>query len=426
MNLLKKESTYQWLMLLAFTAVIFLQHLPATYVSDDAVCSALTGTQTWLQRLQQLYHLNGRVLTDGFANLFYRMPMWVWKVFDTCAFTAAVCLLVRAFTPGGWKDVMAACALVGLFPFNYLNSAGWVATTANYLYTVLCLLVVVACVSRLERGEALRWWHWAVGVVCILYAANHDQTAAILIGGLAMYTLYCLLTRADGKKTRTAAILLGISVLIYAGMLLMPGHINRMNSTEEMYDWLPQYANWSFGKKLWVAFSTTAAPLVFGKVKLAALLYVLLAALALQRKKWLALVASAIPVGVVGICVLFGRERFICTYSYSCGMSELRPGWLPALISLAVLVSLVYVICACVEGKGRWLMLGALTLGAGSRLMMGLSPTVYASSFRTFTAFLFCIIVCCLVVLERLKKSPKSLLWYAGMAAAAVLFLVER
>ena len=33
-------------------------------------------------------------------------------------------------------------------------------------------------------------------------------------------------------------------------------------------------------------------------------------------------------------------------------------------------------------------------LGFGSRFMMGLSSTLYLSSFRTFTAQLFCFIIC--------------------------------
>lgn len=62
-----------------------------------------------------------------------------------------------------------------------------------------------------------------------------------------------------------------------------------------------------------------------------------------------------------------------------------------------------------------------LILAAGSREMMGLSAILYASSFRTFTFFLYAIIACCLLILQELKDKGTRYLWYLGLGMLAAL-----
>ncbi len=69
--------------------------------------------------------------------------------------------------------------------------------------------------------------------------------------------------------------------------------------------------------------------------------------------------------------------------------------------------SVVVVVCKCVRTRAnKYLILMFLLLAAGSREMMGLSVTIFASSYRTFTFFMFALI-CCSVILFREIKSSK-------------------
>ena len=69
----------------------------------------------------------------------------------------------------------------------------------------------------------------------------------------------------------------------------------------------------------------------------------------------------------------------------------------------------------------KYLVFMLLILAAGSREMMGLSATLYASSFRTFTFFLYATIACCLLILQELKSEKKNYEWYSGLGAIAAL-----
>ena len=63
-----------------------------------------------------------------------------------------------------------------------------------------------------------------------------------------------------------------------------------------------------------------------------------------------------------------------------------------------------------------------LVLAAGTREMMGFTATIYASSYRTFTFFLYAVIICCLIILNELEeKIEDKHLWYMGLGAIAAL-----
>jgi len=63
-----------------------------------------------------------------------------------------------------------------------------------------------------------------------------------------------------------------------------------------------------------------------------------------------------------------------------------------------------------------------LVLSAGTREMMGFTATIYASSYRTFTFFLYALIVCCLILLNELEEDEEHKhLWYMGIGAIVSL-----
>ena len=77
--------------------------------------------------------------------------------------------------------------------------------------------------------------------------------------------------------------------------------------------------------------------------------------------------------------------------------------------------------------EDKWtktLAISMLVIGAASREMMGFTPTIYASDFRTFTMFFFCIIIAILCVLKELirKKEDKGTLAVAIAALMCWLF----
>ena len=71
----------------------------------------------------------------------------------------------------------------------------------------------------------------------------------------------------------------------------------------------------------------------------------------------------------------------------------------------------------------RYLSICVLIIGAISREMMGFTATIYASDFRTFTLFFFCIIVAILCVADEALRNKKEELVAAMMMVALVCWL---
>lgn len=265
--------------------------------------------------------------------------------------------------------------------------------------------------------------------VCVIYVTNHDQTAMILLGGLLLYLLYCIYKKNKKSIIASTLKLLVFSVACYVVMFLIPGHLYRMHDASEMEFWFPQYASWSFSKKLYHGFSTTVANLFFSDVKIFILFALIIFLLGVSQKTWLKTIIASIPLTLIVSSRLVGTDKFVVYYEYSCGMPDLLPltvTVMPFLISIVAVVSIFYTVYSCVdEEKNKWTILLFLFLAAGSREMMGLSATIYASSFRTFTAFLYLIMMACLVLLGELNRNSNCALWFSAVGAIPIMLVLQ-
>lgn len=423
----EREILTKLLILFIFSCVLYAIRVPYGLISDDAVVAPTISEQTLFENIIYHWKYNGRIITDVFANLFYRMPIIVWKLFDILVYIIIVLLISACFTRNSCADILLVCTMVLLFPADYLNSAGYIATSTNYVYPVACLLGVVYNIYLVRKLKWISWSQYPVNALCILYITNHDQSGVVLIGGLFLYVVFCILTKEGRQIVANAVFWLLFSVICYLFMFLVPGHIYRMTDTAEMEYWFPQYATWSFAKKIYHGFSSTVANFLFSKVKLFSLFSLLLFVSALSRKKLVHILIAAIPLTVMGGFSLVGTDRFVIFYDYSCGMPDLLPlsiSVFPLFISIISVCCIFYTVCACIKDRQRKLsILMLLVLAAGSREMMGLSATIYASSFRTFTFSLYAVIVCCLLILQELK-AENDRLWYLGLGSISVALIL--
>lgn len=424
MPTVKKDRIYKVLILAVFACLIYQVHIPMTYVHDDlAVLEASSAVSFWENFLVR-YYQNGRIFTDGLQYLLVCMPLGLWKMLDTVVYLIIAALISYLFTKNSWTDLLAACCLILLFPFFYLRTAGYIATTTNYVYTVLGILIALVPFKRRSLGRSVPFFFHIFSFLGILYAANQDQTAMVLIGGLLLYLIYALVTKQDRYLVRLAAAYLAMAAGCYLLMLLMPGHTYRMTAVAGMEEYA-EFAHWNLFQKIYHGYTATVAHLMFDQVTLFGLFCLLLFLTALQQGSLMKKCTGAVPVILLLAVNAIGSDTF--TYDEN-WLPELLPvsagpGGIAALvISVVIVVCIFYTVCTCVRSKpNRLLMLLLLVLAAGSKEMMGFSPTIYGSSYRTFTFFMYALIVCCLLLLEELRSRGR---WSAGMAVilAAMLF----
>ena len=408
-----------------FTLFMLLQHLPLPFCGDDAYLLPLTGVHNIPGHFAELYRYNGKIFTDFSAFLFYHLPYTVWKVFNTAVFLAVALLLVKLFTQNTPADVLAVCALVATFPLSYLGTAGYIATCANYLYPLLGLLFVAWQLQHLLRNNT----HPArqfFSLPAMAYTLNQDQAACILVGGLFLTLCACLLQHKSKRVTGWITGYFLVALVGYITLFCLPGHLNRMTDTLEMELYLPEFAQWSLPKKLYHGYTSTVANVFFRYKTLTVLVYILTFLLCQRRGTALCRGLSTLPLTGF-LCLKLVDTNVFLDFSHK--LPELHKLSTPeGLLGFAFcgmsLACLVITLWKTVGQKNRLLLLGLLVLGGGSRLLMGMSATLYASSYRTFTYLLFSLIACCLVLLQEMQEDESLYTHTAGMAAIAVALLV--
>lgn len=427
------NATYRAIVFAFFAFIIFYAHIPMRYFNDDLnFLSNIRNGSIGDFFVEQFYY-NGKIFTDVLANAFYRLPMIVWKFFDTGIYLLIAIIITKIFTDEAWMDALVVCAIIGLFPFWYLSTAGWVATTTNYLYPTLCILVVTLIVKYVLNGCKISVGQCFCAAVSIIYAANQDQAGMIIIGELFLILAYCIVSKLDRKVLSRIALLFVFSVVTYIVLFTMPGHLNRLNSGEEMLFWLPEYADWSFGKKIFRAYTSTVAELMFRHVALYDVFCFMLLLTGICSKKITGIIISAIPLSVNLGSRLLGSDRFLTYPDFAGGMPEIKNygegfyGVTVLLLTIITLISIILAICMCVNNqKNKLLIILSLILGAGSRLMMGFSATLYASHARTFTYIVFALMLSCMILLKEIKCNKPALYYVSvGVILASLLHITS-
>ena len=204
-----------------FFLVLFF-HMPWDIISDDAVNLRLELSCS--QYFMRQWRENGRYFTDTLAYIFLNGPFVVWKLFDSVLYVLLAMMTAYLFGDDVMWD-LACCGMVALFPFEYMISAGYIATSANYMYPVFCVVLVFFCLKRIyeEKGKA---WEIVCIVLATLYGTNHEQAGIALICSLACGAVLWR-TWGERKGAEFGRILygeLGFALLCFGISFFSPGH----------------------------------------------------------------------------------------------------------------------------------------------------------------------------------------------------------
>ena len=419
-----------FLLLLAAHALI-----KADFGDDLAYKNILANQSLFLFLQERYYTWSSRVLIEAVMLPFAAGNVWAWKVADSLMVVLLLKIVSELF--GGEQEPEKLRAQILLFcmiwivPFFSLSSAGWITTTINYLWPLTLGLVAMLPLKHWLCGEQIPVWEYVVCPLCTLYGANMEQMGAILLGSYVVIGGYLLWKRKKLPPYYFVQLLLIVASLVF--ILTAPG--NACRTEAEMQRFFPEFAGLSAGQKLWMGFLDTTQyylaagegqkSYVFGLFSLVLWLAALLTYSSQKenggnrgRHRVCGLLASLVPVafywgiGQVGNVLLdsgiltrgrngigvLAQNRQIPGMSYFSGGLVVFQTVCYLIVLAAVAGTVLYV-----WGVSEEAMLELLILAAGflSRLVVGFSPTIYASGDRTA---LFCTAAILIVTLRNLQK----------------------
>lgn len=406
---------------LLFTAIIIVKHMGLNIFSDDEIrYNRVIGN--FFDIVKYYWTFNGRMTTDVLSELLvHHFSLWI--IIDCLMYIAVLFLIAKLLELHDWYLICMEEILILMFPFSYWTSAGFVSTTANYLYPLVALLLVMLVIKNIINAKHLYLFLTIAGILGITYLGFSEQYVIACILFLSYAIFYVIAYSDKANKIFSISLLVTMTcytVALFCAMYFSPGHQLRVHSTSTASEWLPQFADWTLAQKITEGFTSTVANVLFHDNKITIALCIALAILAINSSKplFIRLIGYVPLLGMLCIRII-GSGRFIIFYPYACFLPDIDYSSLGeyALLGLAASIVIVIAIFASVlllpeDTQQRNFLFLILFAGAVSREIMGFTSTIYASSFRTFTLFFFLMIIAFLNIVNSLNKqyNEKALL----------------
>ena len=248
-----------YLLLAALQAPLVLKMTPL--LRDDRVLSRALEQRSLPEYMYFLYFTkNGKIWTDGLGAVIACFPVYVWKMLVWLCLPA-MALLIRHlfFDENDPAASWCAAGAVMTYPIYILRSAGYIATSANYLWPLAALLLTLLPLRH--PGMLRRKCWWLLCALAAIYAGGQEQTCAILLVFFALAAAYTVLRMRKAKRQiRYCIIMAAIGALSVLLIELSPGHRRRAGAYNRYA--LLDYPKWNAGQKLIRGWTSTAAYLL--------------------------------------------------------------------------------------------------------------------------------------------------------------------
>ncbi len=452
-NLKKRNCTPFFVLFAAF----FLFHCLMPHIRDDIVIEqGMDFTSISFDYIRYLIiskygEWSSRIWINVMTLVMGKLPHLVWIFCDSIMTVLAawsIFCLTKEADRDEKKEIWFIIALFFLYPFSHMATAGWKATTITYWWTLACGLYAMIPIQRQLQKETILWWEYPLFLLAALYGANQEQMSAVLTGvyGCSLIFLFWKIKNSQEKQKQKTILFLVILFLIsFAGFLfalLCPG--NGVRIGDETAVWFADYGRITWIQKLEIGISSAGYELFYqGNLCFLVLAGILFWLVQKDYSDWEYRVIAAVPLVTCLVTgVLFpllsgslpglGKWKEALT-SYGTITVENyteRFSYLP-LIWIGVVIGCLLVTFYLVF-ENRWKALAMCVIfliGYASRVVLGFSPTVWASSYRTYLFLYMAVIVLAVFgYQEGIKRkiwtgwSEQILYVMAGVAFASQIF----
>ena len=389
-NRLKKISTDEWLHfipLVFFVLVLCIVHFCIAESGDDiffkqaldgSLFSFLKGRySTWTSRL---------VIEAALVNS-YKFHFGVWRFFDVAAFVLiAECMIAICLPKKRYASLVYAVILF-FTDWYSLQTAGWGATTVNYLWPLACAMPFFVVTKTVLENKSVSKLKITLSLLLLVFAVNHEQIVALLLG---FSVSFLAMHFVQSKKIQKSDIYFLAVILLCAASLVFtltcPGNTTRFSKGDV---WFPEYQTVSFSEKLQLGIMTifTYYFAKFGVLTMIPLCLILTCWFyKTNRIKYFVQLVLDLYI-VLSVLAGFVKTDFLLVndklakFSVHSEIAVLVECGVLLIIGAVFLHQIIFVMSDKLQG-----LLNAFLLFAGfcSAFIIAFSPTVYASGARCY------------------------------------------
>lgn len=381
-------------------------------VTNNSIISFVASRYTWW---------SSRVIIEFVLCAVLKTSKYLWILLEAIMVTVLGYSISRIFIKDDKKKNNAMLvSMILIYPLNVMNGAGWAATTTNYMWPVATCLFSLIPIKKIWNEEKIKWFEFPLYTLALVYAGNQEQSCAILVGTYMLFTIFMII-----KNKKIHPYMIVQDVFIIASLIFIltcPGNYARTES--EIAENFKDFEMLTVLDKIGLGFTSTNALLV-GKGNIVFLLLTSIIAVYIFSycKEKLYKIIAAIPLlSVVLLSFIPNTTSNLFSFLVSFKKYFVMDGvmltaansnnlfyTLPVIFAFVNLMCVILSIMIIFKNLKNNIALLVFLVGLSSRLIMGFSPTIFASADRTMIFFEFSmIIVSILIWQELIKKTDKN------------------
>ncbi|MBP2197848.1 DUF6056 family protein [Pantoea cypripedii] len=376
----------------SFTALFFIIFLCAfsylklkgiSHYSDDVWFSNQAHTPDIFQWLVIRYQTWSSRTPIEFALLKIINHKQTWAFLNAFFIAITVCSF-SAIVAKNKKEVILSSLtflLIILFTIKkgFINEGIlWMTGSVNYLWPFALAILGFALLKRCTTEQHL--YRNALFTAIIFFLSSFSEQLVVI--NLFLLPTIALLYR--GPVQKMALLSLATTLLALTYIILSPGNANRLHL--EIGRWMPDFVNLNFVDKVLMGLNLafdqmfTVQPIAVG------IIYLCLALILRNNKKAqifsLLLLIATIILSLIERRV-FATSNFDAIYKFSSeNITSTFAIARAATVIIFALATTLLVFLAQQERKAAWLIAIAYIVSYSGTVMLGLSPTIYASEQR--------------------------------------------
>lgn len=386
-----------------FAVLIFInQRIPE---SDDTVF--LTQTAPYHNVIDWIFYRyqswSGRIFAEGFVYIFSNSPLFFWQLVSIGMYALFCGMLFSYYKLFSKKQspskdylfITAALILPFLANMNVLADAGlWVTGSMVYFWmSALGLAAFYPVAYYTTKRQMPHWLLTSFGIICaVIAASSQEQVGAVLLGLTLTFLIYAIAVQS--RKLRDInipryliffCVVIGLSL---AFSLIAPGNAERIKA--EVVTWLPDFYTTPALQRIEYGYRWLLEAFINHAGYLLIIIWGFMAALFAAKKKKDRL--DYVFVFLFALAILFALSKGFDATSYWLNFhASWKPNIPSTLESLNLIPWGIVLVCTAIsllvlfrkQTIGYLLTLLYLATIASSMVLL-LSPTMYASLWRTF------------------------------------------
>ena len=370
-------------------------------------------------------------------------PIFIWRVLELAALLLLAVSISKLVIHE--EKYSSNCFLVGfmlLYPYWHMATAGWIATTTNFTFPLALGTFALLTLKRIREGVNISIPRYIFYIIAILYSTDAEQGVMILFVVFTTLTALQLYNKSvfplKYKITLYCSLLYSVARLVFT--LTTPGNSVRALAGHWQ---VPEFAEYSLFQRILLGFELTAMHYTTFTIMLFPLFSLFLIIIVWHKhrvihKRIIAAIPFVISVFLSALTAINAVQFARANLAYMDGqflntfIMITIPNWTGSnFIFLLFFICLFYTLyLSCSNFKESCFVIGVMLLGVLSQLVLGLSPSLYGSAFRTFIYASFAMIACATYLYDRgasayIGKLTKVFIMIACMVNIIITFAIS-